>query len=176
MAEPGRRSPQIGLDRDARCIRPGNRRAPWRRLSLVGRVHQLHHANGWRGPRFPYAPTHYAYINIAKEMKLGRTSGWVTLAERVDQYAPVPGDVICFSRERVPLKYGKLPLHRFASHCDIVVSRDKGQLSVIGGNVDHAVTMKHVPVTMDGRLADSDDRALDTRYPWFVVLRILYDR
>jgi hypothetical protein len=128
------------------------------------------------GSRFPYAPTHYAYINIAKEMKLGRTSGWVTLAERVDQYAPVPGDVICFSRERVPLKYGKLPLHRFASHCDIVVSRDKGQLSVIGGNVDHAVTMKHVPVTTDGRLADSGDRTLDTRYPWFVVLRILYDR
>ena len=128
------------------------------------------------GPHFPYAPAHYVYINIATEMKLGRTSGWATVAERVDQYAPVPGDVICFSRERLPLKYGRLPLHHFASHCDIVVSHEKEQISVIGGNVDHAVTMKHVPVTTDGRLADSGDRSLDTRYPWFVVLRIIYDR
>ena len=47
---------------------------------------------------------------------------------------------------------------------------------MIGGNVNHAVTMKHVPVTTDGRLADQGDRVLDTRYPWFVALRILYDR
>ena len=57
------------------------------------------------GPRFPYAPAHYVYIDIAKEMKLGRTSGWAMVAERVDEYAPVPGDIICFSRERRPLKY-----------------------------------------------------------------------
>ena len=128
------------------------------------------------GPRFPYAPAHYVYIDIAKEMKLGRTSGWAMVAERVDEYAPVPGDIICFSRERRPLKYQKLPAHHFASHCDIVVSRGKEQISVIGGNVDHAVTMKHIPVTTDGRLAGSGERALDRRYPWFVVLRILYDR
>ncbi len=128
------------------------------------------------GPHFPYAPAHYVYINIAKEMKLGRASGWAVVAERVNEYAPVPGDVICFSRDRRPLKYGKLPAHHFASHCDIVVSRDKERISVIGGNVDHAVTMKHVPVTTDGRLANSGDRSLDTRYPWFVVLQILYVR
>ena len=28
-----------------------------------------------RGRIFPYAPAHYVYINISKEMKLGRTSG-----------------------------------------------------------------------------------------------------
>jgi hypothetical protein len=36
--------------------------------------------------------------------------------------------------------------------------------------------MKHVPVTTDGRLADHEGTVLDTRYPWFVALRILYDR
>jgi len=36
--------------------------------------------------------------------------------------------------------------------------------------------MKHVPVTTDGLLADPGDRVLDARYPWFVVLRVLYDR
>jgi len=128
------------------------------------------------GARFPYAPSHYVYIDIAKEMKLGRTSGWAVIAERPDEYAPVPGDLICFSRGGRPLKYEKLPARHFAGHCDIVVARDKGQISVIGGNVDHAVTMKHVPVTADGRLADCSDCGRDTRYPWFVVLRILYDR
>jgi hypothetical protein len=128
------------------------------------------------GPRFPYAPSHYVYIDIAKEMKLGRTSGWAVVAERLDEYAPVPGDLICFSRERRPLKYEKLPVRHFAGHCDIVVARDNGQISVIGGNVDHAVTMKHIPVTADGRLADCKDCVIDTRYPWFVALRILYDR
>jgi hypothetical protein len=36
--------------------------------------------------------------------------------------------------------------------------------------------MKHVPVTKDGKLADPDGDVLDERYPWFVVLKILYDR
>jgi hypothetical protein len=128
------------------------------------------------GPRFPYAPSHYVYINIAKEMTLGRTSGWVVTAERVDEYAPVPGDLICLSRERRPLKYENLPRKRFLGHCDIVVARDAGQISVIGGNVDHAVTMKHVPITPDGRLAEPGGHVLDTRYPWFVVLKVQYDR
>ena len=52
------------------------------------------------------------------------------------------------------MTYEKLPARRFTAHCDIVVSREKEQISVIGGNVNHAVTMKHVPVTADGRLAD----------------------
>jgi hypothetical protein len=67
-------------------------------------------------------------------------------------------------------------MRHFAGHCDIVVTREARQLSVIGGNVDHAVTMKHVPVTPTGALADPGAAVLDTRYPWFVVLRILYDR
>jgi hypothetical protein len=128
------------------------------------------------GARFPYSPSHYVYINIGKEMGLGHTSGWVVMAERVDAYAPVPGDLICYSRERYKLTYEKLPRRRFAGHCDIVVARDKGQISVIGGNVGHAVTMKHVPVGEDGRLADADGHVLDGRYPWLVVLRIVYDR
>ena len=110
------------------------------------------------------------------EMKLGRTSGNRLIAERVDECAPVAGDLICYSRGKRPTRYEKLPARRFTAHCDIVVSRAKEQISVIGGNVNHAVTMKHVPVTTDGRLADRNHRVLDTRYPWFVALRILCDR
>ncbi len=111
------------------------------------------------GPRFPYSPSHYVYINIGKEMKLGHTSGWVVMAERVDALCAGAGRSHLPTRaERYKLTYEKLPRRRFAGHCDMVVARDKGQISVIGGNVDHAVTMKHVPVTTDGRLADPGDR------------------
>jgi hypothetical protein len=128
------------------------------------------------GARFPYAPAHYVYIDIAKEMKLGQASGWAVTAERVDEYAPAIGDLICSSREKRPVKYEQLPRRHFAAHCDLVVAQAPGQISVIGGNVFHAVTMKHVPVTADGRLAGADGQVLDARYPWFVVLRIDYDR
>jgi hypothetical protein len=48
-------------------------------------------------------------------------------------------------------------------------------LTVLGGNVDDAVTEKHVPVTPAGMLAGPDGVAVDTRYPWFVVLKVNYD-
>ncbi|MBV8589335.1 MAG: DUF2272 domain-containing protein, partial [Acetobacteraceae bacterium] len=48
-----------------------------------------------------------------------------------------------------------------------------GQLAVIGGNVDDAVTLKHVPTTPDGKLATPDGTVVDGRYPWMVVLRVL---
>jgi hypothetical protein len=129
------------------------------------------------GAHFPYAPSHYVYIDIAKDMKLSRTSGWALVAESVDAYAPVPGDLICFWRgSKRPLTYEELPTLRFAAHCDIVVSLEREQINVIGGNVNHAVAMKHVPVMTDGRLGASEDGVLDARYPWFVVLHVLYDR
>jgi len=45
----------------------------------------------------------------------------------------------------------------------------------VGGNVGGSVTMKHVPTTAAGTLSDADGRVVDTRYDWFVVVRILYD-
>jgi hypothetical protein len=56
------------------------------------------------------------------------------------------------------------------------VASAAGELSVVGGNVDAAVTMKHVPVTSDGRLATPDGSTLDARYGWFVVLQVQYAR
>ena len=55
-----------------------------------------------------------------------------------------------------------------------MVAREGSALDVIGGNVDDAVTLKHVPVTADGRLAGPGGAVLDQRYPWFVVLRVGY--
>ena len=124
---------------------------------------------------FPYSASHSTYINIAKQMALHATSGWIISAERPDSYAPAPGDLICLGRGSArSLTYDDLPAGGFPGHCDIVVdTQTPGMISVIGGNVDDAVTMKHVPVTADGKLAGPDGKVLDTRYSWMVVLRLL---
>jgi hypothetical protein len=126
------------------------------------------------GSHFPYSTNHSDYIDLAKQMKLGETSGWLIVAERPETYPPRPGDMICLGRGGArDLRYDDLPAGHFPGHCDIVVDASvPGQISVVGGNVDDAVTMKHVPVTPDGRLATPDGQVLDARYPWMVVLRL----
>jgi hypothetical protein len=124
------------------------------------------------GPRFPYAVAHYVYINAAYDTALGHAS-FSTVAERPETYAPQPGDLICFARGAQTIRYADLP-RRFPGHCDIVVAAAPGHLDAIGGNVDDAVTLKHVPVTPEGRLATADGAVLDSRYPWFVVVRVRY--
>jgi hypothetical protein len=127
------------------------------------------------GARFPYAEAHWTFIDLAKQQKLGQASNWLVVAERPAEYAPQPGDLICTGRASGrDLTYDDLPAGRFPAHCDIVVGGQPGWMQVVGGNVDDAVTMKHVPVTPEGRLAGADGRVLDSRYPWMVVLRVLY--
>jgi hypothetical protein len=130
------------------------------------------------GQRFPYSADHADYINAARNVSLGRTDRWLVSAERVQEYAPQPGDLVCFGRgDARGLRYEDLPTPAlFPSHCDIVVDTlVPGRISVIGGNVQDAVTMNTVPVTDDGKLATPDGLVLDTRFPWMVVLRLLVD-
>ena len=127
------------------------------------------------GARFPYSASHSDYIDIAKQQALDQTTKWLITAERPESYAPQPGDLICLGRGGArDLRYDDLPAGHFPGHCDIVVDTSvPGQISVVGGNVDDAVTLKHVPVTTDGRLATPDGQILDPRYKWMVVLRLL---
>lgn len=126
------------------------------------------------GDRFPYARAHHEYIDAAKRVATGAARNLLITAERPEAYAPRVGDLICVARgSRRPI-YDSLPAGPFPAHCDFVVDAQPGALSVIGGNVDDAVTLKHVPVGPDGRLTGPDARILDPRYTWFVVLRVLY--
>jgi hypothetical protein len=124
------------------------------------------------GDGFPYAAAHWTYVNAARDASPG-----VRLrAERPEAYAPRPGDLICMGRLwSTYVRYDDLPTE-FAGHCDVVVDTAPGTLTVVGGNVDDAVGAKHVPVTDDGMLATPDGQIVDTRYPWFVVIRVLYDQ
>ncbi len=129
------------------------------------------------GDHFPYAAAHYIYINAAAREASGRDLGWVITARRPGDYPPMLGDIICTGRDRAAhMRFDRLPAKPFPAHCDIVVAIAPGALSVVGGNVDHAVTMKHVPISSDGRLTAPDGTLLDTRYNWFVVLAVQYAR
>jgi hypothetical protein len=124
------------------------------------------------GNSFPYSETHSDYIDAAAR----HDPGVALVAERVQDYAPVPGDLICLWRGRRPVTFDELPAGRFPGHCDIVVAIKPGVLAVIGGNVAEAVSMKYVPVTADGRLAGPDGVVIDQDYHWFVVLKVLYQQ
>jgi Uncharacterized protein conserved in bacteria (DUF2272) len=128
------------------------------------------------GNRFPYSPTHADYINAARRHSLGLEPGTALSAERVDIYAPQRGDLICYWRGRQPVTYEDLPAGRFPGHCDVVVAIRPGELDVIGGNVENAVAMKHIPATSDGHLAGPDGIVLDPDHHYFVVLRVEYLR
>lgn len=123
------------------------------------------------GSRFPYSPVHSRYIDAAAE------GGYALKAYPLQDYAPRPGDLVCMGRGRAAImRFSDLPAPTFPSHCDMVVAASPGQDAVIGGNVDGAVTLKHVPVTNDGKLALPDGTPLDTRWPWFVAIKVLYDQ
>jgi hypothetical protein len=129
------------------------------------------------GPAFPYSESHSVYINAAIEQTLNQTNQYAIQGEPPNAYAPQPGDLICTGRGRAEkLTYAQLPAPRFTAHCGIVIAKTVDQISIIGGNVEDAVALTHVPVTAAGMLAEPDGTVLDTRYPWMVVIRVAYNQ
>jgi hypothetical protein len=121
------------------------------------------------GAKFPYAPNHATYINYAARAAAGLIKDPLLMAEDPDEYAPRLGDLVCFGRGRGRwLTYADLPTdYIFLAHCAIVVGGGPGEVTVIGGNVDDAVTMTHLHADATGRLSNNLNR-------WFVILRVLY--
>lgn len=128
--------------------------------------------------RFAYSPNHATYINAAAT---GQEKG--VKARNPARYAPKPGDLICVGRgASKSVRFRDLPTPQgFPAHCGIVVAGPHDdapfghEISIIGGNIDDAVALTHVPVGQDGRLFDHRGRSLDPRYPWCVVLQVRYD-
>jgi hypothetical protein len=116
------------------------------------------------GRNFPYAPAHATYINAAAR---GETP--LLTAEDPAKYAPQPGDLVCFARSwAVGLRFQDLPTKGFfPGHCGIVTSIAPGEIDMLGGNVENAVELTHIPATSDGRLSDQV-------VTWLVVLRVNY--
>lgn len=121
------------------------------------------------GAAFPYAPDHATYINYAARAARGEVSDPLLIAEDPAAYAPRLGDLVCFGRgEARDLRFQDLPTAQiFPAHCSIVVAGGTGKISVIGGNVDDAVTMEHLNTDSQGKLGENWEN-------WFVVLRVMY--
>jgi len=121
------------------------------------------------GAAFPYAPDHATYINYAARAAAGLITNPLLIAEDPDKYAARLGDIVCFGRGRGRwLRFSDLPTPaHFPAHCAIVVGGGVRSVTVIGGNVDDAVTMEHLHTNQSGELAGN-------REHWFVVLRVLY--
>jgi hypothetical protein len=116
------------------------------------------------GAGFPYSASHSLYINAAAA---GSTR--LLRAHPAASYPPAPGDLICHGRGAArTLQFTDLPVATpFASHCDLVVDKFADHLTVIGGNVDDAVSATAVRLNPVGVLADPLE-------PWFVVIEVLY--
>ena len=129
------------------------------------------------GNKFVYSIDHADYINAARRHGAGEEPGLAITAEPPESYAPRLGDLICEWRSGVRVTFADLPTtQRFPSHCDILVGKEPGLIDGIGGNVNDAVAMEKVPVTADGHLANPDGTILDPDRPWFVVIKVDYDR
>lgn len=129
--------------------------------------------------RFPYSPNHSTYINAAAS---GQSP--VLRARNPAHYAPKTGDLICVGRGRAKttVKFSSLPTsYGFPAHCGYVVATNQNgqpfghQLSIIGGNIDDAVALTHVPTDTEGKISASSGKSYDQRYPWCAVLEVLYD-
>ena len=115
-----------------------------------------------RGTRFAYAPSHSTYINAAAANATPRGARLATASHT----RHCPGDLICTGRATAANLALRRPAHRSAlslAHCDIVISTQPGQLTVLGGNVDDAVTEKHVPLTATRHPGRPGRRAAGTR-------------
>src|SRR5579885_2632622 len=158
-AEPGRERGR--LDGKARCARQRLPVHGRRALRMVRRLHLLRDA-----------ANHSEYVNAAAA---GRSP--ILRAEPPQIYPPKPGDLICRGRYRAAdLTFRDLPTtYLWPGHCGIVVSVAPGTLDIVGGNVEDAVRLTHVPITERGTLGNPGEPVLDQRYRWFVVLQVLYD-
>jgi len=121
------------------------------------------------GRAFPYSGSHHDYIDIAARVARGDVTDWSVRAADPATTAPAPGDLLCNGRAAArQLQFADLPAGRYTAHCDIVIGDAGPSWAVIGGNVDDAVTLRHVPHEPDGRVIDSDQ--------YLAVLQVLYAR
>jgi hypothetical protein len=123
------------------------------------------------GVAFPYSPNHATYINYAARAAQGEIRDPLLIAENPATYAPRLGDLVCFGRGPArDLTFADLPTrYIFPAHCGIVTAGGPDTLSLIGGNVEDAVTLEHLHTNDEGELRDD-------RENWLAVLRVMYQQ
>jgi len=113
------------------------------------------------GDFFKYSSNHSVYIRWAVQNRLNNTGKFK--AYTITEYAPIPGDLVCFSRQSAVDYYTD---YSYASHCDLVVETTPGFVRVIGGNYANSVTLRSINTNSNGYITD-------TREPYFAVIKTL---
>lgn len=113
-------------------------------------------ATGIDAAEFPPAAAHWQYVD-ALILQGDQWGGRATfLAREIDDYAPVPGDMVCADRSRRPLASLAARRAELGSgrpmHCDIVAEVLPGEVVVVGGNIAQAVTAVRHATDGAGRL------------------------
>jgi hypothetical protein len=108
---------------------------------------------------FPPDATHSLYLDalIADADAFPATAPFRPHAP--GQYAPRPGDLVCFDRSRARLAHwserrAEAGIPR-PMHCDIVTGVAPGVVEVVGGNVGDTVTLTRYPADAAGFLASA---------------------
>jgi hypothetical protein len=114
------------------------------------------------GNEFPYSSAHNNYIRpFIQNRKSGIKSNFK--AYKLQEKKPELGDLVCYSRES-GVDYDTT--RNYKSHCDIVVdvNKIKGNIEVIGGNVNDGVTKRILTVDSKGYLNDYNN-------DWFTIIK-----
>ena len=95
--------------------------------------------------KFPFSAGHHTYIRWAiANTKLNKAEK-LFYGERVNQYAPQPGDLIAQWRKAnvkdpdPAISFDSQPDDFYASHCDIVLATRHDRVVCVGGNLDNKV-------------------------------------
>ena len=112
----------------------------------------------------PSTVLHWDYIQHV--MAGGSESRFVSHA--ISTYAPKPGDIICAPRGDAFIQsiHTYKDLKRGAYHCDLVVAQRSGELDVIGGNVQDAVSLAHIKLDGAGKVLPTKAR------PWMLAIEL----
>jgi hypothetical protein len=114
------------------------------------------------GSDLPSTVLHWDYIQHV--MAANSNNRFVSHA--INTYAPKLGDIICAPRGEVFIQsiHNYNDLRHGAYHCDLVIAKRAGELNVIGGNVQDAVTLD--PIKLDGK-----GKVLPTKArPWILAI------
>jgi hypothetical protein len=126
--------------------------------------------------RFQRAIAHHVYIDQAIRARQGGAPQAAFVAYDAGEAAIAPGDLLCASRRPV---YRSLAERRrqigvgARTHCDVVVKIDEpaSRISVIGGNVGRAVSLKLLRGAR-GRAGHLEAASLDDGRPVFAHLKL----
>jgi Uncharacterized protein conserved in bacteria (DUF2272) len=157
------------------CSSHWRRKCPWQLPWSAAFISYVMQAAGFSAYDFPPSAEHWRYL---KELiKRAREPGAIFVAERIDRYAPAPGDLICKTRagaDTPPFEALVADPDRFGDslpmHCDLVIAnagnpeRPDGRIEAIGGNVMNSVSESILP-TEAGYLRRGRGGK------WFVILR-----